>query len=79
MDLRTFHTLRMINLEWLIHAYNNTPEGQEFFQATFTAHAGTEKLQVQIKTGLSATNIRKTWQQDLEAFKKIRRNYLLYD
>ena len=69
----------MINLEWLIDAYNNTPKDQEFFQATFTAHAGTENLQEQIKTGLSVTEIRKTWRQDLEAFKEIRRNYLLYD
>ena len=79
IDLRTFPALNMINLEWLIHTYNNTPKGQEFFQATFTAHAGTEKLQDQIKTGLSAEDIRNTWRQDLEAFKEIRRNYLLYD
>ena len=79
LDLRTFPYLSMINLEWLIDAYNNTPKGQEFFQATFTAHAGTEKLQEQIKTGLSAADIRNTWRQDLEAFKEIRRNYLLYD
>ena len=79
LDLRTYPSVSMLHLGWLIDAYNNTPKGQGFFQATFTHHAGTEKLQEQIKTGLSAVEIRNKWQPNLEAFKEIRRNYLLYD
>jgi len=79
LDLRETPYLSMINLNWLIDAYNNMPKDQEFFQATFTAHAGTKKLQQQIESGMNAEEIRKTWQQDLEKFKKIRKKYLIYD
>jgi len=78
LDLRKTPYLSKITLDWLIDAYNNTPKDQEFFQATFTAHAGTKELQQQIESGMSEEEIRKTWLKDLEAFKKIRNNYLIY-
>ena len=78
-DLRGHEKLNAINLWWLINAYNNTPNGVEFFQATFTAHAGTKKLQQQIESGMTAEEIRNTWQDELEKFKKTRSQYLLYD
>ncbi len=78
-DLRGHEKLNAINLWWLINAYNNTSNEVEFFQATFTAHAGTKKLQQQIKSGMTAEEIRKTWQGDLEKFKGVRSKYLIYD
>mgnify|MGYP003346093416 CR=1 FL=1 len=39
---------------------------------------GQKELQKQIEEGWSASEIRKSWQKDLEKFKKIRANYLLY-
>ncbi len=78
-DLRGYEKLNAINLWWLINAYNNTPNEVEFFQATFTAHAGTKKLQQQIENGMTAEEIRNTWTDDLEKFKKIRSTYLIYD
>ena len=77
-DLRTYPSVSMIHLEWLIDAYNNTPKGKEFFQATFTHHAGNEKLQEQIESGMSSIQIRNTWQKDLDIFKKVKEKYLIY-
>jgi len=79
LDLRKSPSLSRINLEWLIDAYNNTPKNEEFFQATFTAHAGTKQLQEQIESGITAEDIRGSWKSDLALFKKIRANYLIYD
>ncbi|PWK18193.1 exo-beta-N-acetylmuramidase NamZ family protein [Xanthomarina spongicola] len=68
-----------VSLKWLMKAYNNaTDKSKVFNTANFTKHAGTAKLQQQIEAGLSEKDIKATWQKDLEAFKKIRKNYLLY-
>ncbi len=78
IDLRTTEYLSKINLEFLIDAYKKTPKTEKFFGPTFTAHAGTTELEQQIAQGLSAEEIRETWESDLEKFKKIRRKYLIY-
>lgn len=74
-------TLRMqeVSLQWLIDAYiNSTDKNLVFNTNGFTKHAGTEKLQRQIEAGLTETEIKETWQPDLERFKKIRKKYLIY-
>ncbi len=60
-------------------AYNKTPKDKEFFGKTFTVHAGTLDLQKQIEGGMTAKEIRATWQKDVEKFKKIRAKYLIYN
>ncbi|TYA54730.1 exo-beta-N-acetylmuramidase NamZ family protein [Formosa maritima] len=68
-----------MTLKWIIKAYQNaTDKSKVFNTANFTKHAGTAKLQQQIEAGLSEKDIKATWQKDLEAFRKIRSNYLLY-
>lgn len=62
----------------MIDAYQKTPKEEKFFGSTFTIHAGNTKLQQQIEKGLSAQEIRETWQKDLEKFKEIRNKYLIY-
>ncbi len=79
VDLSNEKKLNAIHLEWLIDAYNKTPKTEKFFGETFTIHAGTEKLQKQIEQGLSAKEIRNTWQNELQKFQKIRERYLIYD
>ena len=79
VDLSTTKKLNSINLEWLIDAYQKTPKTEQFFGKTFTIHAGNTKLQQQIENGVSAEEIRKSWQKDLSDFKKIRANYLIYN
>ena len=79
VDLRNVEKLSAINLEWLIDAYQKTPKTEKFFGKTFTIHAGNTKLQQQIEQGLTAKEIRKTWQKDISKFKKVRKQYLIYN
>lgn len=77
-DLTGHEYLSEINLNWLLVAYNNTQDKGKFFMPFFTKLAGTEKLQQQIENGVSAQQIKASWQEDLETFKTIRKKYLLY-
>lgn len=77
-DLTKYPKLKQLEIKWLIKAYQNTSDKTKFFNAFFTKLAGTKKLQQQIESGVSETEIRKTWQKDLEAFKKMRTKYLIY-
>lgn len=79
LDLSQEPKLNQLNLEWLINAYKDYPEKDKFFTNFFTLLAGTKKLQKQIEDGWSAEQIRDSWHTDLEAFKKLREHYLLYD
>ena len=65
-------------MSFLLNAYKQTPKSETFFGKTFTIHAGTEKLQQQLQQGLSENEIRKSWEKDLEDFKKIRSKYVIY-
>ncbi len=67
-----------INLDYLIDAYNNFPEKDKFFNNFFNRLAGNNKLQEQIKQGMTAEEIRATWKDELDAFKLIRKKFLLY-
>ncbi|WP_299013826.1 DUF1343 domain-containing protein [uncultured Polaribacter sp.] len=70
--------LSKIDISFLIDAYQKTPKTEKFFGVTFTIHTGNTTLQKQIEQGLSAEEIRKSWEKDLESFKKIREKYLIY-
>ncbi len=71
--------LNTLNLNWLIEAYKNTKNKDEFFNAFFTKLAGTKKLQKQIESGLSEAEIKELWKEGLEAFKTVREKYLIYE
>ena len=77
-DLKNVDFLNEINLNWLIEAYENTTDKSSFFNSFFTKLAGQTILQQQIEKGWSALEIKKSWQEDLEKFKILRANYLLY-
>jgi uncharacterized protein YbbC (DUF1343 family) len=78
-DLSQVPRMNKVSLEWLIDAYQNSTDKTKFFNTSgFTKHAGTETLQQQIEAGLSETDIKKTWQDDLNRFEKIRAKYLRY-
>ncbi len=67
-----------INLSWLIDAYRNFPDKENFFIPYFENLAGTAKLRQQIIEGLSEEEIRISWKKDLESFQTIRKKYLIY-
>ncbi|KQC31292.1 exo-beta-N-acetylmuramidase NamZ domain-containing protein [Flagellimonas eckloniae] len=78
-DVSESERMQSVSLRWLIDAYKNTPDKSKFFITTsFTKHAGTSELQKQIEKGLPESEIKVTWKQDLEDFKKIRVKYLIY-
>lgn len=77
-DLRNTEHLSSIHLDWLIKAYQHSSTNIKFFNPFFTKLAGTGKLEGQIAQGLKAEEIRKSWQEGIEDFLKVRTKYLLY-
>ena len=77
-DLSKIKKVNRLELKWLIKAYANTSDKTIFFNDFFTKLAGTKKLQEQIIEGVSEKEIRKSWETDLNAFKEMRKKYLIY-
>lgn len=77
-DLSNKEFIDGLSLEWLLKAYQNTSDKSKFFNNFFIKLAGTQKLRQQIEQGWSEEKIRKSWQEDLETFKKVRAKYILY-
>lgn len=67
-----------LNLSWLINAYNQLKDKEIFFNNFFVKLSGTKKLQQQIEEGLSEKEIRNSWKNDLDNYKKTREKYLIY-
>lgn len=67
-----------INLDWLVSAYAELKNQGKFFNNYFDTLAGSDQLRKQIEAGMTAEQIRQSWQNDLDGYKKIRIKYLLY-
>jgi len=68
-----------LNLSWLIESYKLLHKDHNFFISYFEKLAGTNSLRKQIKAGYTEKEIRKSWEQDLVKFGKVREKYLLYE
>jgi uncharacterized protein YbbC (DUF1343 family) len=79
VDLSNTPKLSKVDVSAIVDAYHKTPKDKNFFGKTFTIHAGNLDLQKQIESGMSAKEIRATWQDKVEKFKKVRAKYLLYE
>ncbi len=66
-----------IHLQWIIDAYQQLKD-KKFFTNYFRLLSGDDALQQQIEAGLGETQIRESWQGELDAFQEIRRKYLIY-
>jgi uncharacterized protein YbbC (DUF1343 family) len=78
-DLSKTERMNEVTMDYIIDAYTHSVDKSKYFLTSgFTKHAGSEKLEKQIEDGLTNTEIKATWQADLEKFKKIRAKYLLY-
>ena len=77
-DLRNYKTSKMIELKWLINSFKQINNKNNFFRSDFDKLSGTSNLKKQIIKGLSEVEIRYSWKEGLEKFKKIRKKYLLY-
>jgi uncharacterized protein YbbC (DUF1343 family) len=78
-DLSKIKKVNRLELKWLIKAYANTSDKAIFFNDFFTKLAGTKLLQKQIESDLSEKEIRHSWETDLNAFKEMRKKYLIYN
>lgn len=78
-DLSENPRMQEVSLQWVIDAYTNAMDKTKVFNTNgFTKHAGTENLQQQIVAGKTEEEIKATWQDDLEEFRKVRGKYLIY-
>ena len=78
LNLRNQPYLDYIELKWLIDAYQNTSNKTVFFNPFFTKLAGQELLQEKIENGWTAQQIRASWKEDIQKYKRLREPYLLY-
>lgn len=72
---------KKINLSYLIDYHKKMKSiGEKYFLDNLFMDklAGTDTLRKQIEAGKTEDEIRKSWQQGLDAFKKVRSKYLLY-
>jgi uncharacterized protein YbbC (DUF1343 family) len=68
-----------INLDWVISAYKDYPDKENFFTPYFDVLAAGPALREQIQKGMTSEEIRNTWKGGLEKFGQIRKKYLLYE
>jgi uncharacterized protein YbbC (DUF1343 family) len=68
----------MIYLFWIISTYKSAEDKSKFFTPFFEKLAGTDKLRKQIIAGDTEEEIRASWKPGLDAFRAIRKKYLLY-
>ncbi len=78
VDLRKSLPANGFPLDLLIGYYRDYPDKSTFFNNFFNKLAGNATLQNQIKGGLDAASIKKSWAPELNAYKEIRKKYLLY-
>ncbi len=76
-DLRKTPRLKELDLSWLMKACKENTT-KNFFNKFFTKLAGTTMLQSQLEGEVPQADIKRTWKEGLEKFKKVRAKYLLY-
>ena len=76
-DLRKTPRLKELDLTWLMKACKENTT-KNFFNKFFTKLAGTTTLQSQLEGEVPQADIKRTWQEGLDKFKKVRAKYLLY-
>jgi uncharacterized protein YbbC (DUF1343 family) len=80
VDLRDTPLDHQFTLDYIIDFYQKEPNHSTYIDrsSTFNLLAGNATLQAQLKQGLSAEEIYQSWESDLEAYKTMRKKYLLY-
>lgn len=78
IDLREGQPLQKLELKYIIEFYKKWNREEDFFNKYFDKLAGNDVLKQQIRDGLTEEQIRASWKEKLDAFKKLRKIYLLY-
>lgn len=82
IDLRDLDPEKVtFSLKYLIDFYKKASFKDTFISRPefFNKLAGNAELQEQIEAGMSEEAIRETWEEDLVAYKQMRKKYLLYE
>jgi uncharacterized protein YbbC (DUF1343 family) len=81
LDLRGLNAdKQQFTLKYVLDFYNKMPDKSKFFARPefFDKLAGTDELRKQILAGMTESEIRKSWETDLNTYKTMRAKYLLY-
>lgn len=78
VDLRNVKAERKVSLKYLIEMYNQFPDKEKFFIPYIDKLSGTKEFKEQIKRGMSEEEIRATWKDGLDQYKKTRKKYVMY-
>jgi uncharacterized protein YbbC (DUF1343 family) len=90
LDLRNYDTRllrknKQLNISWMMELYKAFPQKERFFDYTESKEigsidklAGVNIFKYQIMAGVSEAAIRKSWEPGLNAYKIMRKKYLLY-
>jgi len=78
IDLTQIEKPKKIELQWLLSAYSNFPEKDTFFLKGFERISGVSSLKNQLIKGIPEAEIRKSWLEELNKFKRLRTKYLIY-
>ena len=81
-DLRDYDFEGGLSLRFVLDFYRKSgSNAKEFFARAnwFDLLSGTDALRLQIINGLSEAEIRKSWENDLNEYKKMRKKYLIYN
>ena len=70
--------LEKFDLSFLLNAYSDTSQKQDFFNDYFDKLAGTKSLKNQIISGVPEEKIIHSWKKKLNFYKKMRMKYLIY-
>jgi len=81
VDLRQQYFSGGLSLQFLLDFYERSGRNEKAFfsrSAHFDLLAGTDKLRKQIAEGLTEEQIRATWEDELNEYRKLRSKYLIY-
>lgn len=81
LDLSTVSTSKQgLMLNYFFDYFSRATDKSKFFLSTnyIDRLAGTDQLRLQLLAGVSEAKIRKSWQPALDAYKLMRKKYLLY-
>jgi uncharacterized protein YbbC (DUF1343 family) len=78
LNVEAFRARKKLDLSFLMTAYKELKNKNVFFNSFFVMLAGTDDLRSQLENSISEEEIRRSWEKDLQKFRAIRVNYLLY-
>lgn len=81
LDLRGLDADKQkFTLNYVLDFYNKMPDKSKFFARAefFDKLAGTDELRKQILAGKTEDQIRESWKPELDEYKKMRKQYLIY-